>query len=153
MNARGTPEVGISSTQRKGDSVSRFLIILALTGLLAACTTQGGGQTDQPDSTPSTSGSESSGSSRTAAGEPSAACAEAFAPLAEMELSSTSDLGELSEVEATVENCESVADWMAGAQQVVEDEIRPGAADLLLRIRCDAGSLASTPICEELAAS
>jgi hypothetical protein len=67
-----------------------------------------------------------------------------------LELTSTSDLGELAEVELTVESCESVADWMAGAQQVVENEVSPGAADLLLRIRCEAGSLSRTPICEEL---
>ncbi len=122
----------------------RFLTIVALAGLLNACSTQGDGQTDQsPDSS-------ASGSAPAANDEPSAACAEAFAPLAEMELTSTSDLGELAEVEATVENCESVADWMAGAQQVVENEVRPGAADLLLRIRCEAGGLSGMPICAEL---
>jgi hypothetical protein len=42
---------------------------------------------------------------------------------------------------------------MAGAQQVVDGEISPGGADLLLRIRCDDPSLAETPICEELASS
>ena len=125
----------------------RLIVLVALAGLLAACSTQGGGPTDQ---SPSASAADSSGAARTADGEPSAACAEAFAPLAEMELTSTSDLGELAEVEATVESCESVADWMAGAQQVVENEVRPGAADLLLRIRCEAGSLSGTPICEEL---
>jgi hypothetical protein len=125
----------------------RLIVLVALAGLLAACSTQGDGPTDQ---SPSASAADSSGAARTADGEPSAACAEAFAPLAEMELTSTSDLGELAEVEATVESCESVADWMAGAQQVVENEVRPGAADLLLRIRCEAGSLSGTPICEEL---
>ena len=124
----------------------RLIVLVALAGILASCSTQGGGQTDQ---SPSAS-DESSGAARTADGDPAAACAEAFAPLAEMELTSTSDLGELAEVEATVESCESVADWMAGAQQVVENEVRPGAADLLLRIRCEAGSLSGTPICEEL---
>ena len=53
-------------------------------------------------------------------------------------------------MEATIESCESVADWTAAAQQVVENEISPGAADLLLRIRCEAGSLSRTAICEEL---
>ena len=125
----------------------RLIVLVALAGLLAACSNQGDGQTDQ---SPSASATGSSDASRTADGDPSAACAEAFAPLAEMELTSTSDLGELAEVEATVESCESVADWMAGAQQVVENEVRPGAADLLLRIRCEAGSLSGTPICEEL---
>ena len=124
----------------------RFLILVALAGLLAACSTQGDGPTNQSLSSSATS----SGAVRTATDEPSAACAEAFAPLAEMELTSTSDLGELAEVLLTVESCESVADWMAGAQQVVENEVRPGAADLLLRIRCEAGSLSGTPICEEL---
>ena len=125
----------------------RFLILVALAGLLAACTTQGDGQSNQ---SPGPSAPVPSASAGTANGEPSAACAEAFAPLAELELTSTSDLGELAEVELTVESCESVADWMAGAQQVVENEVSPGAADLLLRIRCEAGSLSRTPICEEL---
>jgi hypothetical protein len=125
----------------------RFLILVALAGLLAACTTQGDGQSTQ---SPGPSAPVPSASAGTANGEPSAACAEAFAPLAELELTSTSDLGELAEVELTVESCESVADWMAGAQQVVENEVSPGAADLLLRIRCEAGSLSRTPICEEL---
>src|SRR5688500_9151908 len=106
----------------------RFLILVALAGLLAACNTQGDGQSTQSAGPSAPVPSASAG---TATGEPSAACAEAFAPLAEMELTSTSDLGELAEVEATVESCESVADWMAGAQQVVENEVSPGAADLL----------------------
>jgi hypothetical protein len=125
----------------------RLFFLVALAGLLAACTTQGDAQATQ---SPNPSAPDSSGSARTATGEPSAACAEAFAPLAELELTSTSDLGELAEVELTVASCESVADWMAGAQQVVENEVSPGAADLLLRIRCEAGSLSRTPICEEL---
>ena len=125
----------------------RFLSLVALAGLLAACSAQGDGQTDP---SPSQSAPDSSGSARTATDEPSAACAESFAPLAELELTSTSDLGELAEVDLTIESCESVADWMAGAQQVVENEVRPGAADLLLRIRCETGSLSGTPICEEL---
>lgn len=130
--------------------MSRIFIAVALIGLLSSCTNQGGNaQTDQPvgSAGASASGSASSG---VATGEPSAACAEAFAPLADMELTSTSDLGELSEVEVTVESCESVADWIAGAQQVVENEISKGAADLLLRIRCETGLLSRTPICEEL---
>ena len=131
--------------------MSRFIIIVALAAILAACANQG--DSGSPDSTPSTSGADSSAAPGVSAGEPSAACAEAFAPLAEMELASTSDLGELPEVDATVQNCESVADWMAGAQQVVEGEVRPGGADLLLRIRCETGSLADTPVCEELASS
>ena len=125
----------------------RFLTLVALAGLLAACSTQGDGQTNQ---SPSSSAPDTSGSARTATDEPTAACAAAFAPLAEMELTSTSDLGELAEVDLTIASCESVADWMAGAQQVVDNEVRPGAADLLLRIRCEAGSLSGTPICEEL---
>ena len=151
MNATSAPEVGISSTQRRGTGMSRFVIVVALAGILAACATQG--ERQSPGSTPTTSASDSAASSGVAPGEPSAACAEAFAPLAEMELGSTSDLGGLSELELTVESCESVADWIAGAQQVVESEVRPGAADLLLRIRCESGSLSGTPICEELASS
>lgn len=125
----------------------RFFTLVALAGLLAACSTQGDGQSEP---SPSSSAPDSSGSARTATDEPSAACAAAFAPLAEMGLTSTSDLGELAEVDLTIASCESVADWMAGAQQVVENEIRPGAADLLLGIHCETLSLSRTPICEAI---
>jgi hypothetical protein len=141
----------------------RLLISLVLAGALGACATTGDGASDQSlDAGPSTdagtsapadASADASGAAGTTTGEPSAACAEAFGPLAELGLQSTSDLGDLAEVEATVERCESIADWMAGAQQVVEGEITPGGADLLLRIRCDDPSLSGSPICEELAGS
>ena len=86
--------------------------------------------------------------------DPSAACGEAFAPLAEMEIGSLSDLGDLqAELEPTIESCESVADWIAGAQQVVDDDINPNTVAILLSISCQDQSLDSTPICEELASS
>ena len=129
---------------------NRTILVLAVAGLLAACTAPGDGANNASVAASPGAASASGAASGAAVGEPSPACAEAFAPMAEMELESTSDLGELAEVEATVESCESVADWMAGAQQVVENEVRPGAAELLLRIRCESGSLSSTPICEEL---
>jgi hypothetical protein len=139
----------------------RFLTVLVLAGLLGACSTQGDGPSGQSLEPGSSTGAAASADATdasgaagsTAAGEPSAECAEAFAPLADMGLESTSDFGDLAEVEVTVERCESIADWMAGAQQVVDGEISPGGADLLLRIRCDDPSLAETPICEELASS
>jgi hypothetical protein len=115
--------------------------------LLAACA-QGTDPTDEPTgSEPTTTSSAAAGP----AGDASAACEEAFAPLADAEIGSTSDLGGFqAEVEATVESCESVADWMAGAQTVVDGEVRPGGADLLLRIRCESPNLSDAPICEEL---
>ncbi len=106
----------------------RPLIVLALAGLLVACTTQGDGATDPPDG----SAAASAGASGAALAGPSATCEEAFAPLVEAEVEALSDLGNLpNEVEPTIESCESVADWIAGAQQLVEDEIRPGGAALL----------------------
>jgi hypothetical protein len=120
----------------------RFLIAVALVGMLAACTTnQGDGTTGSPSAT-------GSGGAPTGA---SAACEESFAPIAEMEISSVSDLGDLpQEVQPTVEACESVADWIAGAQQAIGIEVRPGAADFLLRVHCDDPSMGDVPICEEL---
>ena len=46
-----------------------------------------------------------------------------------------------------------MADWIAGAQQVVDDEINPSTAELLLGIQCNDPTLSNTPVCEELAAS
>lgn len=134
----------------------RTIISLALVALLAACT--GGVAQNTESNEPSQSAAASSegtpaGSGATTAGEPSPECAAAFEPLAEMELSSTSDLGDLPEVEATVEACASLADWTAGAQTVVEDEINPNVVRMLLSIRCESGSLSSTQVCEDLAAS
>jgi hypothetical protein len=53
-------------------------------------------------------------------------------------------------VQPTVEGCETVADWIAGAQQLVHDEVNPNTAALLLRIQCEDQSLADTPICNEI---
>lgn len=133
----------------------RYLIVLVLAGLLAACASQGDGATNGAAGASASAGAPSSaGASGGATGTASAACSEAFAPLAELEISSMSELGDLQdEVQPTVEACESVADWIAGAQEVIEDEVRPGTADFLLRVACDDLSLARTPICEELASS
>jgi hypothetical protein len=130
----------------------RTVISLALIGLLAACTSGGGGQTDEStEPLGSTAASMDPASSGVAAGgEASPECAAAFEPLAEMELSSTSDLGDLPEVDATVEACASLADWTAGAQGVVEEEINPNVVEMLLGIRCNTPGLANTPVCEEL---
>jgi hypothetical protein len=125
----------------------RIVRALALVGLLVACNAPSNAETDEATV------SSSVGASGAASTGPSAACEESFAPIAEMELESTSELGDLPEVDLTIERCESVADWLAGAQQVVDGEIRPGAANLLLQIRCDRQSLSDTPLCEELAAS
>ncbi len=133
----------------------RYLIVLVLAGLLAACANQGGGASNGAAGSSASSGAPSSaGASGGAAGTASAACAEAFAPLAELEITSMSELGDLQEeVQPTVEACESVADWIAGAQEVVADEVRPGTADFLLRVACNDLSLARTQVCEELASS
>jgi hypothetical protein len=127
--------------------MSRFIIALALAGLSAACATQGDGETDQALGSPAV---ESEGAS----GVASAACEEAFAPLADMELESLSDLGDLqAEVEPTIESCESVADWIAAAQPLFEEEVNPNTAATLLRIGCGTPSMSNAPICEELASS
>lgn len=133
--------------------MSRILIVMAVVGLLVACTTQGDGSVDA-----SAGGAESSaGASAGAAGAASAAsapCEEAFAPIADMEVSSISDLGDLpEELRPTIEGCESVADWVAGAGQAIDIEVNPNTARLLLDINCADQSLDDTPICEELASS
>jgi hypothetical protein len=129
--------------------MKRYASVMALAGLLAACSGQGGG--GDASTAPAASTAASAASSEAASGTASAACTEAFAPLAELGITSTSELGDLQEeVQPTIESCESVADWIAGAQTVVADEVRPGTADLLLRIQCEDLSLGNTAICEEL---
>jgi hypothetical protein len=129
--------------------MKRTMIVLAIAGLLVACTDQGEGSA-QPSGSAVGGSPETSGDTSTA----SAACNEAFAPLAEMEIGSLSDLGDLrAEVEPTIQGCESVADWIAGAQQVVDDDINPNTVALLLNIICADQSLDDTPICDEIASS
>lgn len=134
-----------------------LIITLAVAGLLVACTTSNGGADSDQSLGAEPSAAAASGSTDADASGPtgsaSAACEEAFAPLAEMEIESTTDLGELAEVEGTVSSCDSVADWIASAEAALGIEVRPGTADLLLRIRCDDPSLSSAPICRELASS
>jgi hypothetical protein len=128
----------------------RNLFVLVVIGLLAACTTQGDGAADETlEITPSMA-AEGSGP---AMGTASAACEESFAPLADMDISDTSQLADLQEeVQPTVEACESVADWIAGAQQALGIEVSAGGADFLLRLQCEDTALTDAPICEELAA-
>ena len=73
--------------------------------------------------------------------------------VAEQDVSSLSAMGDLPEVEATIEQCESVADWMAGASPVIGEEVNPSTAQLLLDIRCQLPALANTAVCEEVASS
>ena len=133
--------------------MKKILIPLALVGLLAACSGQGDGgtQSTEPAASAGASAGASDAASTGTSSTPSAGCAEAFAPLVEMDISSMSELGDLSaEVQPTVEACESVADWTAGAAEVIGAEVNPGTADFLLRVHCDDLSLARTQICEEL---
>jgi hypothetical protein len=132
--------------------MKRIMTAVALVGLLAACSTQGGGTgSTAPVASTAASAAASDAASTGSTGTASADCAAAFAPIADLGIQSTSELGDLAEeVRPTVESCESVADWIAGAQEVVADEVRPGTADLLLRIQCEDMGLAGTPICQEL---
>jgi hypothetical protein len=126
----------------------RHLLIVAMVGLLAACTQPDGAA----DGTLETDPSIPIGSPAAMDGA-SAACEESFAPLADMDISDTSALADLpDEVQPTVEACESVADWTAGAQEVLGIEVSAGGADFLLRLQCEDTDLTDTPICEELAA-
>ena len=130
--------------------MKRPLIVLALMGLLAGCAGQGGAASGGLAGSSGASAAEPG----SAAGSPSAACAEAFAPIADLDIGSLSDLGDhKAEVEPTIAGCESVADWIAGAQQVINVEINPNTVALLLNIDCADQSLDDTPICKELASS
>lgn len=144
----------------------RFLTPLALAVTLVACTGQGDGATDRsPEVTtgttpaatgsPNATGETGQGTAgSTGSGSASAACSEAFAPLGEMQLTSITELGDLSdEVEPTIEACESVDDWIAGARDVIADDVNPNTARLLLRMNCDGAGLSRTEICRELASS
>ena len=131
--------------------MNRILTGLALASLLAACTSQGDGTTDEPIGSAAVASPDAAG---TAMGEASPACAESFAPLEGTQIATLSALGDLqAELEPTIEGCESVADWIAGAQQVVEDEVNPSTAELLLGIQCNDPSLSNTPVCEDLGSS
>jgi len=130
--------------------MKRFLTGLALVSLLAACSTQGGASTAPLGSAPT----GSAGASGASMGTASAACSEAFAPLADTEIASLSELGDmLDEVQPTLEDCESVDDWIAGAQQVVTEEVNPNTARLLLGIQCNDPSVSNAPVCEDLTSS
>lgn len=138
--------------------MSRNLYALALVGLLAACSAQGDDTTDtSTGAAPSTAASASAGASDGAtdgtAGTPSAACGEAFAALGDQEVTSLSDLADLEGVEATIEQCESVADWSAGAQELIGEEVNPSTVRLLLDIRCELPALADSAVCEDVASS
>ena len=130
--------------------MKRILIVLAIAGLLVACTDQGAASGGPSGTAVGQSPGASGGTSGTA----TSACSQAFAPLTELEIGSLSDLADLqAEVEPTIQSCESVSDWIAGAQQVVDDNINPNTVALLLKINCQDQSLDSTPICEELAST
>lgn len=131
--------------------MKRFAVALAVVGLLAACTSQGDGTTDEPIGSAAMGSPEASGF---LTGEASPACADAFEPLEGMEIESLSALGDLqAELEPTIQECESLVDWVAGAQQVVQDEVNPSTAELLLGIQCNRPALSNTQLCEELASS
>jgi hypothetical protein len=125
-------------------------IVFLLAALLAACTSQGTSSGAASDASAAASGGASDAGAAQPVGEASPACTEAFAPIAELELSAASDLGDLDEVTATVESCESVADWTAGASAAIGTDVRAGTADLLLGLRCSDPGLSSTAICQEV---
>ena len=144
--------------------MSRNLIIIALIGLLAACTAQGDGDTTDPSiepaasvaaSAPASAGAspDASAGSSGAGGTASASCTDAFAPLEGQDATSLSDLADLEGIEATIEQCESIDDWMAGASTVIGDEVNPSTVNLLLQIRCEVPALSDSAVCEEVASS
>jgi hypothetical protein len=129
--------------------MNRFLTGLALASLLAACATQGGASGEPLGSAPI-----ASAGAGPVTGGASSACQEAFAPLADTEVASLSDLGDLqAELQPTIESCESVADWIAGAQELLPEEVNPSTAEMLLGIQCNDPALSNSRVCEDLASS
>lgn len=135
--------------------MKKLIILLTLVGLLAACATTGGasGENTASADTASASADASAEASGGASGTVSAACADAFGPIADLAPDSVSDLGDLDEVVATVQACESIADWSAGASQVIGGDVNPNVARMLLGIRCADPGVGDAPICEELTSS
>lgn len=131
--------------------MTRYLIVLVI-ALLAACTTPST-TTDQAQGSDSGASTAASAGATGGSGSATPACTDAFAPIAELGLDSLSDLGDLDEVQATIEGCESVADWSAGAQAALGIEVNPATVRLLLEIECNDPGAAGTPVCEDLAAS
>jgi hypothetical protein len=129
----------------------RLLIVLVI-ALLAACTTPST-QTDRANGSDAGASVPQSAGASTGSGSATPACADAFAPIAELDVDSLSDLGDLEEVQATIESCESVADWTAGAQAALGIEANPATVELLLGIECNDPGAGNTPVCEDLAAS
>lgn len=139
----------------------RLILVLAVAGLLVACTGQnaggGNGSAGAEASTGAASSPDASADASGAAGTSGGAtaeCTEAFGPVAEMDVTTLSELGDLqAEVEPTVDACESIDDWVAGAGDVIEDDVNPNTARLLLGIFCNDPTLSNSRICEELATS
>ena len=124
--------------------MKRIVIVPALAILLVACATQGGGGPVEPTG-------PAAGTAEGTAAAPSPACAEAFAPIAAQDVSSLPELGDLREgLQPTVESCESVADWVAGASAALGIDANPNTAAMLLQNVCADQSLSRTAICEEL---
>ena len=132
----------------------KIFIVLVMAGMLAACSGQGGSASAGASAADSSAAaSDGAGASEGPSGSASAACTEAFAPIAEMSLTSIADLGDLTdEITPTVTGCESVADWVAGAEAAIGADINPNAAKILLDIRCADNELAETEVCVDLAA-
>ena len=110
--------------------MKRTMIVLAIAGLLVACTDQGGAGSGRASRLIGRGAAESGG----AASDPSAA-ATRHSPRSQRWRSVLCPTSATSraEVEPTIQSCESVADWIAGAQQVVDDDINPNTVALLLK--------------------
>lgn len=131
----------------------RTLIFGAIALLVVACTTPAASAGPSDNAPASGAAASADASSGATGGAASAACTEAFAPIADLGLESTSDLGDLTdEIPPTVTGCESVADWMAGAEAAVGAPITEGAAKILLDIQCADTDLADSEVCVDLAA-
>ena len=135
----------------------RILGMLVVVAVLAACGQGGGATTDASAvSSPATSpsGSAMATDDMGGTGTASPECSDSFSGIEEMEVTSITELGDLpEEVQPTIENCESLDEWVAAAEQALGDEVNPSTASLLLGLNCGDPSVANTPLCRELASN
>ena len=132
----------------------KLLSVIAFIGLLAACNVGATSPSEQtlPTVTPSTG---TVGSTAASASAPAVAmsCTDAFAAAAAdlSGITSASDLSQLNdEVDSTIADCQTLADWTSVVQTFVPD-VQTDDARTFIQGRCaDNPTLATTPLCTEV---
>jgi hypothetical protein len=131
----------------------KLISAIVLVGLLAACNVGATSPSEQtlPTVTPSTG---TVGSTAASASTPAVAmsCTDAFAAIDLSGTTSVTDLMNLTdEVDTTISDCQTLADWTAAVQTYVPD-VQTDDAKQFIQERCaDNPTLATTPLCTEVA--